>query len=161
MKRICALLAVLTLACALTACGGTGAQSKQEPSQSTPPASSAPDGSGPAARPAVSGVLENPDSYDIVFLGYPIWWGQAPKILYTFLESYDFGDAAMVPFCTSGSSGIGSSADGLQELAVNARWLEGQRFSGSASESTVAAWVEDLDLLPSMEEKAEGPALHQ
>ena len=115
----------------------------------------------PAARPAVSGVLENPDSYDIVFLGYPIWWGQAPKILYTFLESYDFGDAAIVPFCTSGSSGIGSSADGLQELAVNAQWLEGQRFSGSASESTVAAWVEDLDLLPSMEEKAEGPALHQ
>ena len=66
----------------------------------------------PAARPAITGTLEHPEDYDVVFLGYPIWWGQAPKVIYTFLESCDFGDAAIVPFCTSGSSGIGSSADG-------------------------------------------------
>lgn len=99
----------------------------------------------PDARPAISGTLENPDSYDVVFLGYPIWWGQAPKILYTFLESYDFGGATIVPFCTSGSSGIGSSATDLHTLAPDANWLSGQRFSGSASESTVASWVEGLD----------------
>ena len=100
----------------------------------------------PSARPAISGSVENMDQYEIVFLGYPIWWGQAPKVIYTFLESCDFGDATIVPFCTSGSSGIGSSADGLQELTENARWLDGQRFSGSASQNTAASWVQGLDL---------------
>lgn len=100
----------------------------------------------PDARPEVAGVLENPEDYDVVFLGYPIWWGQAPKILYTFLESCRFDGAAIVPFCTSGSSGIGSSAEGLQALAPDADWLPGQRFSGSASRETVEAWVEGLNL---------------
>ena len=100
----------------------------------------------PAARPAITGTLENPEDYDVVFLGYPIWWGQAPKVIYTFLESCDFGDATIVPFCTSGSSGIGSSADGLQELTENAQWLDGQRFSSGASQDDVAQWVDSLGL---------------
>lgn len=100
----------------------------------------------PAARPAITGTLENPEDYDVVFLGYPIWWGQAPKVIYTFLESYDFGDATIVPFCTSGSSGIGSSAEGLQELTENAQWLDGQRFSSGASQDEVAQWVDSLGL---------------
>ncbi len=82
----------------------------------------------------------------MVFLGYPIWWGQAPKIIHTFLESYDLDGVTIVPFCTSGSSGIGSSATNLQPLAPNANWLSGQRFSGSASQDTVASWVEGLNL---------------
>ena len=82
----------------------------------------------------------------MVFLGYPIWWGQAPKIISTFLESYDFSGKTIVPFCTSGSSGIGSSAANLQPLASAAAWLDGQRFSGSASRSTVEAWVDVLTL---------------
>lgn len=98
------------------------------------------------ARPAIAGALETPDAYDVVFLGYPIWWGQAPKILYTFLESYDFGTATIIPFCTSSSSGIGSSADNLQPLTENVQWLPGQRFSGNESEDTVAAWVNGLQL---------------
>ena len=100
----------------------------------------------PAARPAITDPLEHPEDYDVVFLGYPIWWGQAPKVIYTFLESCDLGDATIVPFCTSGSSGIGSSAEGLQALAPNANWLSGQRFSGSASQDTVASWIEGLEL---------------
>ena len=100
----------------------------------------------PATRPAITGTLENSENYDVVYLGYPIWWGQAPKVIYTFLESCDFGDATIVPFCTSGSSGIGSSADGLQELTENARWLEGQRFSSGASQNEVAQWVDSLGL---------------
>ena len=100
----------------------------------------------PAARPAITGTLENPEDYDVVFLGYPIWWGQAPKVIYTFLESCDFGDATIVPFCTSGSSGIGSSADGPQELTENAQWLDGQRFSSGASQDEVAQWVDSLGL---------------
>lgn len=100
----------------------------------------------PNARPAMSGSVENIEDYETVFLGYPIWWGQAPKIISTFLESYSFDGVTIVPFCTSGSSNIGSSDDNLHALAPNANWLDGERFSGSASEGTVAAWVDGLSL---------------
>ena len=101
----------------------------------------------PAARPAIAAALENPETYDVVFLGYPIWWGQAPKIIWTFLESYDFGDAVIVPFCTSGSSGIDGSLEDLQALAPDAQWMEGQRFGSGASQDEVAQWVESLRLV--------------
>ena len=103
----------------------------------------------PNARPAIDGNVENMDDYDVVFLGYPIWWGQAPKILCTFLESYNFDGVTIVPFCTSGSSGIGGSLEDLQTLAPDTQWLDGQRFSGSESESAVASWVESMELLSS------------
>ena len=86
------------------------------------------------------------DDYDVVFIGYPIWWGQAPKIIYTFLESYDFSGKTIVPFCTSASSGIDGSLSGIQALTPNANWLAGQRFSGSASLSDVESWVDSLSL---------------
>ena len=84
--------------------------------------------------------------YDVIFLGYPIWWGQAPKIMYTFVESYDLSGKTIVPFCTSGSSGIGSSAANLRASAPDAVWLPGNRFSGSASRSAVADWLNSLDV---------------
>lgn len=96
------------------------------------------------ARPAISGGVENMEQYDVVFLGYPIWWGQAPKIISTFLEGYDLSGKTIVPFCTSGSSGIGSSAANLHDLADGATWLDGQRFSGGASRSEAEAWVNSL-----------------
>ncbi len=99
----------------------------------------------PAARPEISGSVENMDEYDVVYLGYPIWWGQAPKIIYTFLESYDFAGKTIIPFCTSGSSQIGSSADNLHSCATSATWLDGNRFSGSAAKSTVESWINGLD----------------
>lgn len=99
-----------------------------------------------SARPAISGSVENMEQYDVIFLGYPIWWGQAPKIISTFLESYDLSGKTIVPFCTSGSSGIGSSATNLHSLASSATWLDGQRFSGGSSRSTVEAWVNGLGL---------------
>lgn len=99
-----------------------------------------------SARPAISGTLPNLADYDTVFIGYPIWHGQAPKILYTFLESGDFSGKTIVPFCTSGSSGIGSSATNLRVSASGADWLDGQRFGGSASRDTVEAWVNGLNL---------------
>lgn len=100
----------------------------------------------PAARPAIAGQVENMDEYDVIFLGYPIWWGQASKIIYTFLESYDLSGKTVVPFCTSASSGIGSSASNLHSLAPDATWLDGQRFGGNASQSAVENWVNGLDL---------------
>jgi flavodoxin len=73
-----------------------------------------------AARPAIKDGAANANKYDIIFLGYPIWWGQAPKIIYTFLESGDFSGKTIVPFCTSGSSGIGTSDANLHSLAYKA-----------------------------------------
>ncbi len=100
----------------------------------------------PDARPAISGGVEDMGQYDVIFLGYPIWWGQAPKIISTFLECYDLSGKTIVPFCTSGSSGIGSSAANLHSLAGSATWLDGQRFGAGASRSAVEAWVNGLGL---------------
>ncbi len=99
-----------------------------------------------SARPDISGSVENMEKYDVVFLGYPIWHGQAPKIIYTFLESYDFAGKTIVPFCTSHSSGIGSSDTNLHSLVSNAKWKSGRRFAFGASQKTVADWLEGLDL---------------
>ena len=100
----------------------------------------------PDARPAISGSVDNMEQYDVIFLGYPIWWGEAPRIIGTFLESYDFSGKTIAPFCTSGSSPLGSSAANLQDLTDGVTWLEGRRFSGSASASDVQSWVDSLDL---------------
>ena len=100
------------------------------------------------ARPAISGSVSDMAQYDVVFLGYPIWWGEAPKIINTFLESYDFSGKTIVPFCTSGSSGISSSVSALKPLASGATWLEGRRFGGGVSDETVMEWVRSLNLAP-------------
>ena len=100
----------------------------------------------PDARPAISGSVENMEQYDIVFIGYPIWWGEAPRIVSTFVESYDFSGKTIVPFCTSGGSDIGSSATSLEQLTNGAAWLDGRRLNGSDSQDTVMEWVNSLDL---------------
>ena len=100
----------------------------------------------PDARPAISGSVENIGQYDIVFIGYPIWWGDAPRIVSTFVESYDFSGKTIVPFCTSGGSGIGSSASNLEGLTSGAEWLSGRRLNGSDSQDTVMEWVNSLGL---------------
>ena len=100
----------------------------------------------PNVRPAISGSVENMEQYDIIFVGYPIWWGEAPRIVSTFMESYDFSGKTIVPFCTSGGSGIGSSASNLERLTSGATWLDGRRINGSDSQDTVMEWVNSLDL---------------
>ena len=100
----------------------------------------------PNSRPAISGSVENMDQYDIVFIGYPIWWGDAPRILSTFVESYSFSGKMVVPFCTSGGSGVGSSASNLEGLTSGATWLSGTRLNGNASRSSVAEWINGLGL---------------
>ncbi len=97
-----------------------------------------------SARPVISGSVENMSEYDIVFLGYPIWWAEAPKIIYTFLESYDFEGKTIIPFCTSGGSGVGNSAKNLHGAASKAIWLDGTKLSGSASQSSIDEYVTKL-----------------
>ena len=100
----------------------------------------------PDARPAISGSVENMEQYDVVFIGYPIWWGEAPRIMSTFIESYDFSGKTLVAFCTSASSGFGSSDSALKTAASKATWLDGNRFSAGASSDDVLAWANGLGI---------------
>lgn len=100
----------------------------------------------PDARPEISGTVEDMEQYDIVFIGYPIWWGESPRIISTFMESYDFSGKTIIPFCTSGSSSIDSSAAKLEQLASGARWLDGKRFTGSDSQDDIMEWIDSLGL---------------
>ena len=100
----------------------------------------------PSARPAIANTLEGLENYDVVFLGYPIWWGDAPKIISTFLDSYDLSGKTIVPFCTSHSSGIGSSDTDLHPLEPQAVWKDGRRFGGNESEEVIREWIEGLGL---------------
>lgn len=100
-----------------------------------------------SARPAISGKAANFDTYNTIVIAYPIWWGQAPRIIDTFMESYDFSNKTIVPICTSASSDIGSSADALHALCSNsAKWLAGKRFSADASKNEVNNWFAALKL---------------
>lgn len=100
----------------------------------------------PSARPAIEGKCEDLADCDVVFLGYPIWWGKAPKVIFTFLESHDLTGKTVVPFCTSHSSGIGSSDTDLHRLATGAAWKQGRRFGGNETTETINNWIESMDL---------------
>ena len=91
-------------------------------------------------------AVENWDSYDTVFIGYPIWWGIAAWPVDGFVEANDFTGKTVIPFCTSSSSGLGESGDLLSELAGTGDWQEGQRFRSSASQEDVNEWVDSLGL---------------
>ena len=96
----------------------------------------------PLSRPKMMDRPINMGQYDTVVIGYPIWHGQAPKILYTFLESHDFSDKIIIPFCTSHSSSIGTSAINLQSLTSDTSiWLDGYRFNGTESKEEIRNWL--------------------
>ena len=99
----------------------------------------------PAARPAIGSEKIDLAGYSIVYLGYPIWWDQAPRIMSTFVESCDFSGITVIPFCTSGSSGIGTSAANLAELAGSGEWLPGQRFAENAGEDEIREWISGME----------------
>ena len=88
---------------------------------------------------------DNWDEYDTVFIGYPIWWGIAAWPVNSFIRNNDFTGKTVIPFCTSASSGLGNSAELLEEMAGGGRWLEGRRFRSSVSENDVVSWVNGLD----------------
>lgn len=94
----------------------------------------------------VSTTVENWDSYDTVFIGYPIWWGIAAWPVDAFVEANDFAGKTVIPFCTSSSSGIGDSGELLADLAGTGDWQTGERFRSGADESDVQEWVNGLGL---------------
>ena len=102
--------------------------------------------SDPAYRPAIAGKRDNMDDYDIVFVGFPIWWYVAPHIINTFLESYDLTDETIVPFATSGGSGRGATNEHLASSCKGAKLIEGKVFKKSGSKSELATWADGLKL---------------
>ncbi len=95
-----------------------------------------------SSRPAISNNI-NTDSYDVIYLGYPIWWGDAPRIIYTFLDNHNLNGKTVIPFCTSGGSDIDSSVSYFKNNYKNVNWLDGRKLSTSKSE--VTSWVNGLN----------------
>ena len=99
------------------------------------------------SRPAIADKSADIDNYDVVFVGFPIWWYVAPTIVNTFLESYNFAGKVIVPFATSGSSGYGKSSDMLiPSVSHLAEWKNGTLLNGQPSKDELMSWVESLNL---------------
>jgi len=96
------------------------------------------------ARPEIGSEDISLEGYTTIYLGFPIWWGEEPRILDTFVEKYSFEGITVIPFCTSGGSGIGRSGPNMEALAGSGTWLEGKRFSGNVSEADLQSWIDGL-----------------
>lgn len=97
-----------------------------------------------SCRPAIATRVEDMAQYDTVFVGFPVWWYRQPSIIDTFLEGYDFTGKRIVPFCTSGGSGLGQAPEYMQELVPAASVLMGRRLSANVSEEELKKWVEGV-----------------
>lgn len=101
------------------------------------------------ARPELSTHVENMEDYDIIFLGYPNWWGTMPQAMFTFLEEYDFNGKTIIPFCTHGGSALGRSEGDIADLCPDSILLDGLAIRGSSADdagSKVKEWVEALNI---------------
>ena len=97
-----------------------------------------------SVRPEIGSEAVSLDGYSTIYIGDPIWWGEEPRIMDTFVESYSFDGITMIPFCTSGGSGIGRSGQNLADNAGSGTWLDGKRFGAGASEDEIGSWIEGL-----------------
>ena len=101
----------------------------------------------PACRPAIDGRVSDMSQYDVVYVGFPIWWYIAPSIINTFLESYDFAGKTIVPFATSGSSGLGETEAGLHKICPDTvKWCPARMLNGNPSTADLVDWVKSLKL---------------
>ena len=94
----------------------------------------------PACRPAIEGQVKGMEQYDTILIGFPIWWYVEPRIVDTFLDSYDFSGKTLIPFATSGGSGISKAQKSLQEHCPVANWKQGQLLNGSSA----AVWAKNI-----------------
>ena len=95
-------------------------------------------------RPEIGSEPLSLEGYSKIYVGFPIWWGEEPRILDTFVESYNFDGITMIPFCTSGSSDVGRSDKNLAEHAGSGDWRQGQRFGGNVSDEKLKTWIDGL-----------------
>lgn len=103
------------------------------------------------ARPELTEIVDNMDSYDVVYIGYPNWYGTMPMAMFTFLEEYDFSGKTIAPFCTHEGSGMGSSEHDIKKLCPKANVLPGLAIRGGSVERAdkdITNWLKKLDLIP-------------
>ena len=101
----------------------------------------------PNCRPAIVGKVDNMEAYDTIFLGFPIWWGREPSVVDTFLDAYDLKGKTIIPFCTSGGSGMGNTSERINNLTGrSSKVLEGKRYGGTVSMKDLKIWMEDLGM---------------
>lgn len=100
----------------------------------------------PASRPAIAAEDLDISSYDVVFLGFPVWWYMAPTIINTFLETYDFSGKTVIPFATSGSSGIENCEKKLQQQYPSINWKSGKLLNGHPGQDVLDSWVKSLNV---------------
>jgi len=98
-----------------------------------------------SARPEIANDIDV-NKYDVIYLGYPIWWGDIPKIILTFLDTNNLDGKTIIPFCTSGGTNISQSQSTLESYNINIKWLNGKRFSSSVSEKELTDWIRKLNL---------------
>lgn len=98
----------------------------------------------PTSRPAIAGKRDNMDDYDTIYVGFPIWWYVAPTIINTFLESYDLAGKTIIPFATSGGSGMGKTNEKLMPSCPNSKLLEGKVFKPSVCKAELVTWESEL-----------------
>ena len=96
------------------------------------------------SRPGIAGEPVSLEGYKTIYIGYPIWWGEEPRIMDTFVEKYNFDGKTVIPFCTSGGSGIGRSGTNLAENAGSGNWKEGKRFGSGPSEDELRNWIKSI-----------------
>ena len=96
------------------------------------------------ARPEILNNIDT-NSYDVIYLGYPIWWGDVPKIILTFLDNHNLNSKTVIPFCTSGSTGIGGSLNTLKNYNKDINWIDGKKFSSSATQDEINSWIMELN----------------
>ena len=97
-----------------------------------------------SSRPAISSKVENITQYSYVFVGFPVWWYREPSIIDTFMESYDWNGITVIPFATSGGSGLGDSGKNMEALGKGSKVLAGKKLSSGVSESELSAWVSEI-----------------
>lgn len=97
-----------------------------------------------SCRPGISTTVSDMGQYDCLFLGFPVWWYREPSIIDTFLEAYDFSGKTIVPFCTSGGSGLGETVGNMRSLVKKADVRDGKRFSSGVSEEELKTWVSGM-----------------
>lgn len=100
----------------------------------------------PVSRPAIAAEDLDISSYDVVFLGFPVWWYMAPTIINTFLETYDFSGKTVIPFATSGSSGIENCEKKLQQQYPSINWKSGKLLNGHPGQDVLDSWVKSLNV---------------
>ena len=102
----------------------------------------------PSCRPAIAGELPDLTGYDTILIGYPIWWGDVPRIVSNFVEHVDLADKTMAVFFTSGSSGLGNSMKHLEQQSGAGTWLEGTRFTSRTTVEELVSWAKGLGIEP-------------